>query len=577
MVARLPGWFSLAVPILLLLSSNSAASPKPNIVLITLDSVRADRVGFLGGHGKLTPSLDMLARDSVIFEQAYAQAPDSVASTATILTGTYPQTHRASEFSVPLPASLPYLPDVLHAAAYHTAAFVGSVALNPWDGPFQSYDRGFDRYHAPFQLSKTEENYSGSIRERGTQVVARATKWLAQRKNGPFLLWIDLHDAELPNETSYDRAVGMTDAVVGQLMNFLRSQSLYYDALVVIASDHGESLGAHGEATHGVFLYDETIHVPLLLKLPGNRMAGKRTRNRVRLVDIAPTVLEVAGVASPSQMQGQSLLRIAQAASQIDQPAYARSAMPQQDFGCGPLESWRAGKYLYIRAPKPELYDPTADPSASHNLAQSSRATLDTMASQLLALDRQLGSEGNNGASSGLTSSELQKLASLGYVGLQRTDTGVNAASEGADPEKVISAIEKTKAAINLSEAGKLEGARSIFQEVLSAHPNFYLAQYGIGAALVQQRKYSEAISYLHKAIELQPDSAWAHFAMGVALIKTGDFKTAAVHLEIASDRLPACSGVHFDLAEDYKRLGRTDDAARERSRILQIEKRRSE
>jgi choline-sulfatase len=577
MFARFCGWSGIAVSLLVLVSTSSAASPKPNIVLVTLDSVRADRVGFLGRRSKLTPNLDNVARDSIIFEQAYSQAPDTVASTATILTGTYPQTHRASELSIPLPASVPYLPDVLHAAGYQTAAFVGSIALDPWDGPFQDYDRGFDRYGAPFHPPNLEESQSGKRRAPGQQVVARVAKWLAQKTGQPFFVWVNLSDAELPSGTPYDRGIGMADAAVNILVNVLRARSLYNDAVIVIASSHGEGLGAQGETTHGLFLYDETIHVPLLVKLPGNRMAGKRTSSRVRLVDIAPTLLELAGVASSSQMQGQSLLRIAQAASQSDQPAYARSVMPQQDFGCSMLESWRAGRYLFIRAPTPELYDVVADPGANHNLAQSSRATLDTMASQLAALDRRLGAEANNAASSGLTSSELQKLASLGYVGLQRTTTGVDAASHGKDPKEDISAINKTRTAIALSDSGKLERARSTFQEVLSSHPSFYLAQYGMGAALIKQRKFSEAISYLHKAIELQPDSAWAHFAMGIALISTGDFKTAVVHLKIASDRLPACSRVHFGLAVAYEHLGLNQDADRERTRSWQIERRVSQ
>ena len=159
------------------------------------------------------------------------------------------------------------------------------------------------------------------------------------------------------------------DAAVGKLVAALRASKLYDDALIVIASDHGESLGAHGEETHGVFLYDETIHVPLLVKLPQTLNAAKRVAARASLVDIAPTVLEIAGVAIPSQMQGQSLLRIAK--SNADQPVYSASDFPQRAFGWSALESWRAGKYLYVRAPKPELYDLSADPGATHNLAQS--------------------------------------------------------------------------------------------------------------------------------------------------------------------------------------------------------------
>ena len=180
----------------------------------------------------------------------------------------------------------------------------------------------------------------------------------------------------------------------GKLIAALRSSKLYDDALIVIASDHGQSLGAHGEETHGVFLYDETIHVPLMLKLPQNQSAGKRVTARASLVDVAPTILEIAGVPIPSQMQGQSLLRIAKA--NTDQAAYSISDFPRRAFGWSSLESWRVGKYLYIRAPKPELYDLSADPGATRNLAQTSKATLETIAGQLDAFDRRFSDAGNS-------------------------------------------------------------------------------------------------------------------------------------------------------------------------------------
>jgi choline-sulfatase len=570
MLRHLGPWFLLCILTLVVFPVDSPAAAKPNIVLITLDSTRADRMGFMGAHGGLTPNLDGIAHQGLVFAQAYAQAPGTVASDATVLTGAYPQTHRASEFAVPLATTLPYLPDLLHSSGYRTAAFVGSILLDTRNGPFQGYDRGFDLYDAGFHQPQRGENRFQSVARHGDQVVARATSWLAANKQRPFFLWVHLQDPHAPYSTSYDRAVASADAVVGKLVRFLRSQSLYDDALIVIASSQGESLGAHGEETHGIFLYDETIHVPLVLKLPKNQMAGKQIRNRARLLDIAPTVLAVAGLPTPAQMQGQSLMRIAQASSQNDQPAYSRSELPQQGFGCSLLESWRAGKYLYIRAPKPELYDLSLDPNATHNLAQSSKATLETMASQLQSLDNRLGNEPGKSAGSELTSGEMQKLASLGYVGLQKGGAGVNAATGGTDPKELISAINKTLAAVLESDDGKAEKASPLLRQVLAVQPAFYLAQYGMGFAMVQQVQYAEAIGYLHKAIELQADSAFAHYMMGLSLMKTGDFKASAVHLEIASGRLPAFSAAHSLLADVYEHLGRSQDSARERTRAVQ-------
>lgn len=547
---------------------DSPAATKPNIILITLDSTRVDRMGFMGAGGNLTPSLDGIAHQGIIFAQAFAQAPTTVVSTATILTGTYPQTHQASEFGGSLAAALPYLPDLLHAKGYRTAAFVSSISLDPRNGPYQGYERGFDVYDAGFHQPQKGEGRFQSVERHGEQVAARATRWLVSNKGRPLFLWMHLQDASGAKSVSYDHAVAAADAAVGKLVAFLRAQSLYDGSLIVVASSQGESLGAHGEDTHGIFLYDETIHVPLVLKLPNNQMAGKQTKNRARLLDIAPTVLAEAGVAVPAQMQGQSLIRIAEATSQSDQPAYSRSDFSKRDFGCSLLEAWRAGKYLYIRAPKPELYDLARDPGATHNLAQSAKATLETMASQLQTFDSRLGNSEAKSAGPGLTSSEMQKLASLGYVGVQKASAGVSAAAEGSDPKDAIDAINKTVAAMLDMEDGRPEKAIVTLRQVIAIQATSYLAQYGMGAALVQQQQYADAIPYLHKAIELQPGSAWAHYAMGVSLMKTGDFKTSAVHLEIASARLPAFDAGHVALAEAYQHLGRVPDASRERAKV---------
>ena len=561
-------WFLLLILPLLVFPVDSRAATKPNILLITLDSTRADRMGFLGARGSLTPNLDALAHQAIVYTQAYAQAPTTIVSAATILTGTYPQTHQASEFGTPLSATLPYLPALLHANGYRTAAFVGSILLDPRNGPYQGYDRGFDLYDAGFHDALKGEGRFQSVERHGNQVATRSTNWLMSNKHHPVFLWMHLQDPAGLSGSAYDRAIAATDTAVGKLISVLRAQSLYDDSLILVASPHGESLGAHGEDTHGVFLYDETIHVPLVLKLPKNRMAAKQTKNRARLLDIAPTVLAEAGVAIPPQMLGQSLLRIAQATSQADQPAYSRNEFSKRAFGCSVLESWRAGKYLYIRAPKPELYDLSNDPGALHNLAQSAKATLDTMASQLQTFDSRLGNDASKSTGSGLTSSEMQKLASLGYVGLQKASAGVSAAAEGSDPKDAIGAINKTMAAILALEDGTPEKVILTLRQVIGIQPTSFLAQYGMGAALVQQQQYADAVPFLHKAIELQPDSPWAHYAMGISLMKTGDFKTAAVHLEIAAGRLPGFGAAHLALAETYEHLGRVPDGARERAKI---------
>jgi len=224
---------------------------------------------------------------------------------------------------------------------------------------------------------------------------------------------------------------------------------------------------------------------------------------------------------------------------------------------------WRAGKYLYIRAPKPELYDLTADLGAAHNLAQSSKATLDTMAAQLDNFDRRFSGQAGKGSAE-LSSSEMQKLASLGYVGLQKSPASAAAVS-GTDPkDKIATANKVTEAA---RDWPKPDLAIAAIEPVVSADPNLYLAQYTLGVELARKGQYVEAAKHLHKAIELQPDSAWANYEIGACLLRTGDFKTAIVHLEIATGRLPAFAPAHLSLAEAYEHTGRTEDAKRERSK----------
>jgi len=569
----------------------AAAASKPNLVLITLGSTRADRMGFLGTKSALTPNLDRLAAESLVFEHAYAQAPGRVVSHATILSGAYPQSTGMSDIGGTLSLSLPSLPELLKTQGYRTAAFVGSSDLDPWNGLAQGFDRGFQTYDAgvrppsvgtgasPVQ-AKRSLAASGGQRSARTprspdQVVTSAAVWLTHNTQAPFFLWIqiDPHAAA----ASYDAGIAASDTAIGKLLAILHQQKLDATTAVIVAASQGESLGAHGEETHGIFLYDETIHVPLVVKLPEAHPTAKRVPAKVRLVDIAPTLLEIAAIPVPSQMQGQSLLRIAKTSSgggSGDQPVYSRSDLPQRGFGWSPLESWRAGKYLYIRAPKPELYDLTTDPGAAHNLAQSSKATFDTMAAQLDGFDRNFDRHfsGEAGKSSAeLSSSEMQKLASLGYIGLQKS-LGAAASVTGTDPKDKIATANKVIEATLAIDQSKpnLAIARAIaaLEPVVAADPNLYLAQYTLGVALARKAQYAEAAKHLHKAIELQPDSAWAHYEIGAALLKTDDFKTALVHLEIATGRLPGFGAAHLALAEAYEHLGRAEDAKKERGKV---------
>ena len=566
MLRRAAIFLQLCTTLCLALAGLSEGATKPNVVLVTFESTRADRMGFLGSKRGVTPNLDALARQALVFERAYAQAPLTVVSHATILSGTYPQTNQANALGGPINSSVPWLPDLFRARGYHTLAYVGLRDLDPKNGMAQGFDRGFVIYDAGFRLPQKGVLRSQSVERSGDQVVARALAGL-QGNSQPFFLWIHLPDPQAPY-ASYDRAVAAADAAFGKLVSVLRAQKLYDDSIMVVAADHGESLGAHGEDTHGIFLYDDTILVPLVIKLPQNQMAGKRVTGRVRLLDVAPTILEAASVPVPPQMQGQSLLRIAKSNPTADQAVYSRSDFPQRGFGWSPLQSWRASKYLYVRAPKPELYDLATDAAATKNIASTSKGTVDTIASQLDGFDKRF-TAGSKTAE--LSSSEMQKLASLGYVGIQKSNTA--SAATGTDPKDAIATANKVESALQAIDDGKPEKALPILQQVLANSPSVYLAQYGLGSALAQLQQCPKAIEPLRKAIELQPDSAWAHFQMGACLVKTGDYKTAAVHLEIATSRLPEFGEAHTLLAQSYDHLGRAEDAKRARAKAAQLGK----
>ena len=353
-----------------LAASSGAAAAPPNIVVITLDTTRADRMGFLGSKRGLTPNLDALAQESAVFTHAYAQAPLTPVSHATIFTGTYPQFHQVLDFPMPLVKDLPYAPDILRAHGYHTAAFIGSLALDPAGGA-PGFDRGFDTYFADFHSKDFhEKDRYKTVERRGEEVVAHALAWLKEHPQGPFFLWVHLYDPHDPYDPPepyktryakqpYDGEIAYVDSVVGKLFRELKVRGLYDGAAIAVMADHGESLGAHGEDTHGVFLYDDTIHVPLVIKLPHGGAVGTRLDSRVELADVLPTLLQVVGVEVPSAVQGESLLgmMIAGAAGNgkadawRDRPAYSESDYPYLAYGWSVTESLRTGKYLYVQAP----------------------------------------------------------------------------------------------------------------------------------------------------------------------------------------------------------------------------------
>jgi choline-sulfatase len=556
----------------------TAGAEAPSVLVVTLDTVRADRMGFLGSQRDLTPNLDRLASRCVVFENAYAQAPMTTVSHATLLSGTYPQYHGVNDFGVPLPSSVPYLPDVFHKAGYRTGAFVGSLILEPQAGLAPGFDRGFATYDAGYRPRRGGEDRYQSIERRADEVVTRALRWLGGPGGPPFFLWVHLYDAHAPYDppapfaaryrsAPYDGEVAYVDHAVGRLVEALEASGRLDELVVVIASDHGEGLGDHGEDTHGVFLYDATIHVPLLLKLPRGRSAGTRVKARVSLVDVAPTVLQAVQLPIPPTMQGESLLPTLSGSGR-DRPAYSETTYPRRAFGWSALASWRADRFLYVQAPRRELYDLVSDPAAARNLADGRAIVADRIATQMAEFRRrtQAGSPTEGGAVK-LDPSALERLAALGYAA---GGTGSEASgASGIDPKDKVGLANAVHAAMTAAEDGNPGKAISLLEGVVAGNPQMHLAQMELGIAFSRQGHYAAALGPLRKAIELEPDALLGHYEMGLALFQMGSLEAAAEQFQIVTTTMPDFTDARFALASVQARINRLASAVENLEAVL--------
>lgn len=566
-------------------SAHSSASKFPNILLVTLDTTRADRMGFLGSTRGLTPNLDILANQSAVFLHAYSQAPLTPTSHATILTGTYPQFHQVS-FHTSLAKDLPYAPEILRARGYRTAAFVGSLVLDPKVAA-RGFERGFDTYDAGFHYEGGGEDRYRTIERRGGEVLARASAWLNKHPARPFFLWVHLYDPHDPYDPPepyktryasepYDGEIAYVDSVVGKFLSQLKARGLYDNTIIAVTSDHGESLGAHGEDTHGIFLYDETIQVPLLIKLPYTKGPGKRISNRVELADILPTLLAASQIAIPQPVQGESLLALMEGTPEEgnstgwrDRPAYAQSELQQTEFGWSAERSLRAGKYLFIQAPRRELYDDTEDPKAEHNLASLSSAVADTLANRLETFRQKTISQRETSGGT-LDAAAQEKLGALGYMASGKVAAKGSVTGQEADPKDKIEIANMIHRAELMQEGTQQEESIALLEQVLAKEPD--LALYAkLGNWMMRQKEYKRAVPVLRKAMEQDRDSPTTHFQLGKALVEAGDLENGVEELEIAEAKKPQLIDAHLLLQMAYTKLNRVPDAMRECEIMLQL------
>ena len=564
---------------LLLPALAAAATDPPNVILITLDTVRADRMGFLGSKLGLTPQLDALASQGVVFEHAYSQAPITPVSHATILTGTFPQYHGIRNFGDRLPPGVPFLPEILHAQGYHTGAFVGSIILDPKNGFASGFERGFDVYNAGFHRQKTGERREASMQRRGEVTLGYVLEWLGQQQGGPFFLWFHLWDAHDPYnppepfrsrfpKAPYNGGIAYVDATVGKLLDYLRKQGLYDNTLIAVAADHGESLGDHGELTHSIFLYDATIHVPLLLKLPGNRFVGQRVSSAASLVDLAPTILEALGQTPPPAMQGRSLLPLIGDPHPENRPSFATGDHSERSFGWSALVSVRIGSKLYVRAPSPELYDLASDPGAKTNLYPGNHAAAVRFAIQVDNFVKRMSTGAPQALQDGLDEKSREKLSALGYVAARENGPR----TIRIDPKDRIDVANDMHDASLAIEEGREATVIPLLLRVVSKDPQIQAAQYYLGIAYSRKGNFVKAIPPLRKAVELRPDALMAQYELAICLYETGDLNTAATHFEILVENRPEWIDARYSLASIYARTGRPEEAAKDLMVVLQGE-----
>jgi arylsulfatase A-like enzyme/Tfp pilus assembly protein PilF len=538
------------------------ATARPNVVLITIDTLRADHLPAYGYQKVKTPAIDSLVKDGVLFKRAVAHAPITLPSHTSIMTGLYPMTHGVrNNGDYYLPDSIPTLAEVLQRSGYRTAAFVSAFLLDARFG----LNRGFDVYDdsTTSQSSQARPELSLTRRRRGDETAAKALAWLDSRGSDqtPFFLWVhffDPHqDYDLPEpyltqykDHPYDGEIAFTDAQVRALLDRLKGLGLYRDTLVVLTGDHGEGLGEHGESAHSIFIYDSTQRIPLILKLPQERRAGITVAPLARHVDIVPTVLDVLNIPATAfhDLPGRSLMG---SAPDSAVRSYAEAYLPKDYYGWSSLESVDDGAYKYIQAPKPELYDLGRDPHEKENLQtqQSDRAM--RMQAQLEALQKKYSApEAAGRAAHAPDAALLSALRDSGYMG----GLPQSAAESGKDPKDMIGLQETMLSAHHLIAEENYDEAMRVLRRVLKDNPENVSVRATLAETLRKTGHPDESVREYGEIIKLNPDSVSAHLALAHIYIKDWpDYKAAEVEIaraEALAPKEPSIWVMRGDLAQ---------------------------
>jgi choline-sulfatase len=553
--------------------AGQAAPPKnipPNVFLVTIDTLRADHVHCYGYESVETPAIDALAKEGVRFTQAFTPSPITNTSHTSILTGLLPGRHGVTDFAVPLSPSHPTLAELLHKRGYHTAAFIGAVILDS-KTLAPGLDRGFDFYDN-FRSHATTKSRWDRVERRGMVVVQHAEAWLGAHPGGSHFVWVHLYDPHDPYEPPapysqtyknrlYDGEIAYADSALGTFIAYLKHHAMYENSVIVVVGDHGEGLGEHHEDTHGIFLYDSTTHVPLIVKLPAASAKAKVVDSQVRTIDILPTVLDLVGAPELQATDGESLKAFFTSSEPEGRTAFGETDYPLR-FGWAPLRSVRGEGLKFIEAPRPELYELHSDASELNNMYEPWSAQVQKFRAMLAALRaKEPPPENSKGVVSQGTINELK---ALGYLGAADVGSATNVPEPSLlpDPKDRIEEQNLLHAAMIASEDNRPDEARRALEKVLEFNPKSLTALRDLGELELKAGEYAKAAQHLKGAMEARPEDAAAALDAGRALEKIHDLNGARDALETSLKLAPAQFPARLLLGQVY--LGLKDAKAAE-------------
>lgn len=549
--------------ILVALSALQAAAQTPekpalNVVLVTIDTLRADHVGCYGYKQIKTPNIDSLAADGVRFERAFTPVPVTLPSHTAMLTGTYPMLSGMHDFSGnKLSPEQSTLTTVLKREGYSTGAVIGAAVLDSRFG----LNQGFDFYYDHFDFSRLDEANLDRMERPANEVADVALDWLGKNSQKKFFLWMHMYDPHHPYNPPepysreyaaqpYDGEIAFADDQLGRLLRFLKEKGLYQNTVIVLSGDHGESLGEHGEKTHGFFIYNATMRVPLIMHLPG-KARGAAFDGMVSLVDLMPTILATLGVEAPSQVQGKNLLPELQSKAG-DRTLYGETFLPRLHFNWSELRGAENAKYHFIDAPRPELYDVAKDPGETHNLLGEKKAVGDEMHAKLARLIREYSAGKEMAEKTGLDPVLMERLKSLGYAGFSGGGDLTITNRDLPDPKDRVVTYELISDAIEDSQHGRFAESIEKLKAALKTEPQSVPVHYLQGLNYYRVKKFPEAIEELQKTVQLSPDYALAIFNLGMAQAHAGQIDPAIVSLKRALQLDPSNFEAAYNLGAAY-------------------------